>query len=148
LPDFSWYAIPEREKYAQNYHKIYQNEHQIYRNGHKIYPKLPKIYQNGNKIYQNDHKMYQNGHKIYQHFPFQGTLEFTQIGSFWYENIPSGNPEHILIPGTDVIKVPNGSVPSTYVHTWFCPKVEGQNVGTQIDEIKMKPSLLAAPGRG
>jgi hypothetical protein len=33
-----------------------------------------------------------NGHKIYQYVPFQGPPKYTQIGIFWFENIPSGNP--------------------------------------------------------
>jgi hypothetical protein len=28
----------------------------------------------------------------YQAFPFQGPPQFTKIGIFWFENIPSGNP--------------------------------------------------------
>jgi hypothetical protein len=39
-----------------------------------------------------------NSNEMYKHFPFQGASEFTQIGIFWYENIPSGNPEpHISV---------------------------------------------------
>jgi hypothetical protein len=30
---------------------------------------------------------------LYQHFSFQGPPKFTQIGIFWFENTPSGNPE-------------------------------------------------------
>jgi hypothetical protein len=30
--------------------------------------------------------------KIYQHSPFKGPPKFTQIGIFWFENKPSGNP--------------------------------------------------------
>jgi hypothetical protein len=32
-----------------------------------------------------------NGPKIYQHFIFQGPPKYSQIGFFWFENIPSGN---------------------------------------------------------
>jgi hypothetical protein len=34
-----------------------------------------------------------NGHKIYHHFLFQGPPKCTQMGIFWFENVPSGNPE-------------------------------------------------------
>jgi hypothetical protein len=31
--------------------------------------------------------------KIYQHLPLQDPKKFTQFGIFWFENIPSGNPD-------------------------------------------------------
>jgi hypothetical protein len=33
--------------------------------------------------------------KIYQYFPLPGPPKFTQIGIFWFENIPSGNPAFV-----------------------------------------------------
>jgi hypothetical protein len=33
-----------------------------------------------------------NGHNIYHHLSFKGPPKFTQIGIFWFENRPSGNP--------------------------------------------------------
>jgi hypothetical protein len=30
---------------------------------------------------------------MYQHFHIKGPPKFTQIGIFWFENKPSGNPE-------------------------------------------------------
>jgi hypothetical protein len=33
-----------------------------------------------------------NDHRKYQPFQFKVHPKFTQIGIFWYENIPSGNP--------------------------------------------------------
>jgi hypothetical protein len=57
------------------------------------------------KYKPNDHKMQQmamrytkwlsnitNGHKINQHCPFQGS-NINPNWYFWFENIPSGNPE-------------------------------------------------------
>jgi hypothetical protein len=68
---------------------------------------LDATYQNRKNI-SNDHKIYQmatnyakwpqnrtNGHKTYQQLPLQGPSKFTQIGIFWFENIPSGNPVEI-----------------------------------------------------
>jgi hypothetical protein len=49
---------------------------------------------NGNKIFQmavNDHIAI-----TYQHRPLQDPPKFTQIGIFWSENIPSGNPARII----------------------------------------------------
>jgi hypothetical protein len=34
-----------------------------------------------------------NGHKKYIYFPLQGPPKFIQIGIFWCENKPSGNPD-------------------------------------------------------
>jgi hypothetical protein len=33
-----------------------------------------------------------NGDKIYQHIPLQDLPNFSQIGIFGFENMPSGNP--------------------------------------------------------
>jgi hypothetical protein len=33
-----------------------------------------------------------NVHKIYQHLQLQDPPKFTQIGIFWFENVPSGRP--------------------------------------------------------
>jgi hypothetical protein len=64
LPDFSWYNIPNREKYILNDSKIYQ------------------MTVNG-----------PNGHRIDQHLPLQDRAKFTQIGIFGLKlHLPSGNP--------------------------------------------------------
>jgi hypothetical protein len=62
----------------------------------KKYTKWPQNIQNGNKLpIPNGLKMFKmdinilNEHKIYQHFPFQKYPNWY----FWYENIPSGNPD-------------------------------------------------------
>jgi hypothetical protein len=46
---------------------------------------------NGHKFYQMDVNI-PNGHKIYKHFPLQDPQKSTQIGIFWFEKKPSGNP--------------------------------------------------------
>jgi hypothetical protein len=80
--------------------------------GCQIY--LGTKYQNGENI-PNCHKIYQvaikyfpwplnkqNGHKIYQDFTLKNPPKFTKIGSFWFENNPSGNPER----NNDIILYP------------------------------------------
>jgi hypothetical protein len=62
----------------------------IYQNGEN-YTKLSLIFQVAIK-YTKWPKHIPNGQKIHQHFSFQGTPKFTQIGIFWLETIPSGNP--------------------------------------------------------
>jgi hypothetical protein len=64
--------------------QTYQNEKNI-PNYHKLH--IP----NCNKIYQMAVK-YSKWSKKYQHFPFKDPSKFTQIGIFWFENKPSGNP--------------------------------------------------------
>jgi hypothetical protein len=70
--------------------KTYQKREKNIQNSHKIYQIAQNI-PNGNKKYQIA-KNIPNGHKIYQHLPFQDPPKFTQIGIFWFENMPSGNP--------------------------------------------------------
>jgi hypothetical protein len=52
------------------------------------------IYQSGEKVYQMTTKL-PNAHKInskYYNCPFQGPPKYTQIGIFWSEKKPTGNP--------------------------------------------------------
>jgi hypothetical protein len=64
LPDLSWYNIPKREKYT--------NFPQAIPNGYEIYQMAVKSTKSPVAIPS----------KIYQNF------------YFWFENIPSGNPEY------------------------------------------------------
>jgi hypothetical protein len=73
LPDFSRHNLPKRGK-------IYQIATK-FPNGHEIYPKPSYI---------------SNGHIKYQSFQFQGLPKFTQIGNFWFESKPSGNPASVF----------------------------------------------------
>jgi hypothetical protein len=38
---------------------------------------------------------YNIGHKIDKHLPLQDPPKFTQIGIFWFENVPSGKPSNL-----------------------------------------------------
>jgi hypothetical protein len=63
---------------------------QYTKNGGK-YTKLPLNYPMAIK-YTKRPSYILNGHIIYQSFPLQGHPKFTQIGIFWFDNVPSGNP--------------------------------------------------------
>jgi hypothetical protein len=62
LPDFSWYKIPEREKYT------------------KMTTKYTKQQENRRHV-----------HEIYHHLSFKDASKFTQTAIFWFESIPSDN---------------------------------------------------------
>jgi hypothetical protein len=71
LPDFSWYSIPNREKYIPGYHKIYQ---------------MAKKFTSWMQTIPNEHK-------IYQHPLLQDPPKLIENGIFLFENTPSsGNP--------------------------------------------------------
>jgi hypothetical protein len=52
---------------------------------------MPQTIPNGNKIYKVVVK-WTNLPENIQHISLQETPKLTQIGIFWFENIPSGNP--------------------------------------------------------
>jgi hypothetical protein len=69
LPDFSGHIIPKRGK-------VYQT-----------IKKLPNVYEKCKIALK-----FSSGHTMRQPSPFQGPPKFSQIGIFWLEKIPSGNP--------------------------------------------------------
>jgi hypothetical protein len=73
LPDFFGTAYQNWKKYQITLH----------------FTKCPQNIPNGLKYVH-----IPNGHEVDQHLPLQDAPNFTHIGIFWSERIPSGNPGH------------------------------------------------------
>jgi hypothetical protein len=111
LPDLFWHNIPKRGKICiPNCHEI---------------TKFPLNVPNGRKIH-----MYSTWPYI-DYFSLQDPPKFTQIGIFWFENKPSGNPgsaaicvwlcpwRHCIILRLDVsAKVPSRAPLLLYIQCW------------------------------